>query len=265
LIAAPILLPNLFKFDASLGLAAFTAIPLFLLTIMELRRNIENQRASFLKEYISQFFTNPEIYKAFHDLVYSYTDDKYGKIQIEALKDQSISQNVKNIADLLEPDKLKHIPKPFFVNGELQGRREEGARFFLPTLCQFSPEERRLDSLLGYFDVIGFYVDRNIVPINQINGSIGYFLAQFKRRQAVQDYIDASIRFWDDEVKKDREALKHAREEKKNHNGKTLYSTAPYFYLQKLLERIELFNEALDDAKDDANAAVNEKAKGKKQ
>jgi hypothetical protein len=191
------------------GLTAFTAIPLFIITILELNRAIQIQRASFVKEYVAQFFTNHDLHLAFHELIYSYGDDKYAQIE-------KIAQELH-----LKDQKERPIFEPF---AEINKDRPIGARFFHPALLQLSPEERRLDALLGYFDVVGYYYVKNILQMRDIAGTLGYQLSLMRRRRVVITYLDLTKHWW--------HTLPNPEE----------LGVAPFQYLRKLLDGLAEYN-----------------------
>lgn len=198
------------EFDLKVGVAAFTATPLFVVTLMELGRNLRLQRAAFIKDYVSQFFTNPDLYQSFHDLIYTYRDSDFEKLE-KIRVEQKLDSKDKPVFDAFTP---------------LQGSREIGSRFYHPRLFQGSPEERRLDSLLGYFDVIAYYYAKGYLRIEDIVGSVGYFLAVMKARGVICHYMRLN-----------REAWNNA-----DYN-KEMGVTPPFSYLNRLLDDIKTYNE----------------------
>ncbi len=195
--------------DLKVGIVAFTATPLLVITLMELGRNLRLQRAAFIKDYVSQFFTNVELYQTFHELIYTYTNSVFEKVD-GIRKDQ----------------KLDNCEKPVFAPfAEIQSDRQVGSRLYHPQLFQGSPEERKLDALLGYFDVIGFYYAKGYLRIEDIVGSVGYFLAVMKARQVVCYYLKINREAWADPE-----------------YNRTMGVTPPFAYLNRLLDDIQEYN-----------------------
>lgn len=196
--------------DVKVGIATFTAVPLLVVTLMELGRNLRLQRAAFIKDYVSQFFTNVDLYQTFHELIYSYTNSLFEKL--ETIRKQ---QN------------LDTHEKPVFAPfEELQAGRQIGSRLYHPRLFQGSIEERKLDALLGYFDVIAYYYAKGYLRIEDIAGSVGYFLAVIKARQVVSDYMKVNREAW-------------ATPDYNN----TMGVTPPFAYLQRLLDDLQEYNQ----------------------
>ncbi len=201
--------------DVKVGIATFTAVPLLVVTLMELGRNLRLQRAAFIKDYVSQFFTNVDLYQAFHELIYSYGNELFE--EVDSIRKQQ---------------KLDREEKPVFEPfKELQKGREVGSRLYHPRLFQGSAEERRLDALLGYFDVIAYYYARGYLRIEDIVGSIGYFLAVLKARKVVEHYMNFNRETW--------------KEDKEYSN--TMGVTPPFSYLRRLLDDLHDYNKDSED------------------
>ena len=194
--------------DVKVGIVAFTAIPLFVVTLMELGRNLRLQRAAFIKDYISQFFTNPELYQTFHELIYAFPNSLFERLET-IRKDQNLDNQDKPV---FEPFK------------ELQKDRAVGSRLYHPHLFQGSVEERRLDALLGYFDVIAYYYAKGYLRIEDIGGSVGYFLSVMRARKVVSDYMELNEEVW------------------KLPEYKSMGVTPPFAYLRRLLDDIDKHN-----------------------
>lgn len=200
--------------DLKVGIAAFTATPLFVVTILELGRNLRLQRAAFIKDYVSQFFINPHLYQTFHELIYTYPNSLFEKVD-----------------DIRRAQKLDNCEKPVFEPfKELQGERLVGARLYHPRLFQTSVEERRLDALLGYFDVIAYYYAKGYLRIADIAGSVGYFLAVMGARTVIRDYMKLNQEAWSSPE-----------------YNRRMGATPPFAYLNRLLDDIQSYNARFDD------------------
>jgi hypothetical protein len=199
--------------DLRVGIAAFTATPLFVITLLELARNLRLQRAAFIKDYVSQFFINPQLYQTFHELIYTYPNSLFERVD-KIRQDQKL-----DVCD-------KPVFQPF---QELQGDRSIGARLYHPRLFQSSIEERRLDALLGYFDVIAYYYAKGFLRIEDIAGSVGYFLSVMGARNVISDYMKLNQEAWSSP----------------DYN-RSMGATPPFAYLNRLLEDIKHYNERFD-------------------
>lgn len=172
----------------SIGGALIVAIPtiaLFMAASVQLRKNSEHQRAAFLSQYISKIFTNKEFSDTFHYLVYTYEDEYFCRVKMK-LKDDGITVESGQKMMFQCLDAL-----PF------QDGREEGFRFYHPGMFQGSTEERRLDSLLGYFNIIAYYYKKEkLLSMNDINGSIGYHLTVIGEKAVIAEYMSIMEEGW---------------------------------------------------------------------
>ena len=104
----------------------------------------------------------------------------------------------------------------------LQDGREEGRRFYHPAMFQGSVEEKRLDSLLGYFNIIAYYYNKEkFLSIDDINGSIGYHLAVMGARTVVKEYLNHIEETWE-----------------KGGYAKKFGMLQPYHHLKELLDKL---------------------------
>lgn len=79
----------------------------------------------------------------------------------------------------------------------LQDGRKEGSRLYHPEKFQGSEEEKRLDSLLGYFNIVAYYYNRKVLSLNDINGSIGYYLMVMASRRVIKEYMNLIVASWE--------------------------------------------------------------------
>ena len=199
-----------FEIDKKIGVVTYTAIPLFVITLMQLSRNLRLQRAAFIKDYVSRFFTDQFLYRTFHELIYTYDFKTFNEVK-KIYKE-------KNLAKVEET--------PFFeAFSDLQKERKEGSRLYHPRLFQGSPEERHLDALLGYFDVMAYYYAKGFLHIEDIVGSVGYYLAVIGEREVIKEYMKLNEEAWQDP------------------NYQKMGITPPFGYLRRLLEDIQEYNE----------------------
>lgn len=199
-------------FDPEIGLTALTGIPLLIITIMQLSRNIHLQRASFIKDYVSKFFIEDKLYEIYHSLIYNYDNELFEKID-------EIANNNLNV-DTKTPS--------FEYFEEFQDGRKEGNRLYHPGYFQGSQEEMRLDTLLGYLDIIGYYYYRRLVKMEDISGSMGQYLAMIGQRKVVSEYLQICKRRW--------------REKTREDPSLTLSAVEPFAYLRRLLAEFEDYN-----------------------
>ncbi len=169
----------------------------FTLVIMQLARKLMLDRAAFVEDYISKFFMDQALYKAFHDLIYTYNDDKFKQVECIRIKEQFDAE-------------AKPVFKPF---SDIDPERETGSRLYHPRLFQGSPEEMRLDAVLGYFNVIAYRYEKGLLRLDDISGSIGYWLLVMHDRMVIDEYLKFQEAEWEKGYQKfgDRPPLTYLR------------------------------------------------------
>ena len=162
---------EILKFENKTGLAAVGGIALAILALIQLHSNRILQRANVVKDLASNLYIDTELSETFHYLVYSYDNKTYNKY-----KDAKEKTRVKMNRD-----------------------RREGLRFFDPNdeaKFEGSEEERRIDSLLGYIDIIAYHYHCGLINIVDIAGVLGYHLATIRKRDAITEYRESIPGFW---------------------------------------------------------------------
>lgn len=202
--------------DPAIGviLALGLSIMSIILSAWRIRRTRTSHRDNFLKEYISQFFTNKQLSRTYHDLIYTYDDEKFNKIKIMREK-----ENIRKFPS------DKPVFKPFSRFQGSRGRKR-GRRLYHPALFQGSDEERNLDTLLGYLNIIAYHYDKGAIDISDIGGSIGYHLSVVNSRAVIQEYFRLCDQAWSSDPAYRRK----------------FGATPPFFHLRKLLVDIEKYN-----------------------
>jgi len=179
------------EFDKRIGIAVFGGLPILLLTLVQIYTTSVVQRANLVKDLASKLYTDKELTQTFHFLVYTF-DDKLYDAFLKANSTQRAEMNV---------------------------NRPEGLRLFDPSTLTGSDEERRLDALLGYMDIIAYHYHRRLVQMVDIAGVLGYQLAIISSRKAVTEYLNSIPSFW-----------------KESRYGRTFgKESVPLRYLDKLL------------------------------
>jgi hypothetical protein len=199
---------GLVHFEPKIDIAGLTAIPLLLIGLFELYRQATIRRASFVTDYISKFYIEPDLHETFNDLIATYPNSKF-----EAIK--------KAISDI----GATGTEAAFSATTGLQDGRKEGHRFYHPDHFQGSPEERRLDALLGYLDVIGYQYAHGLVRMADVVGMLGYQLSLVMSREVIKQYLEGTdLRWWKSTSLSKESAL------------------VPYLYLRALLAGFKQFN-----------------------
>ena len=152
--------------DPKISIASFVAIPAAVIAVAQLMISAQIQRASYIKDYALRFRTDKELSESFHYLVYRFGNDYY----------RDFIQSVKT------PESQKVID-------DAQAGLGPDLRFFNPKAAVGSPQERRLDNLLGFFDTLGYDLSRGLIHVRDVAGVFGYHLDHFIQRKVVQDYL----------------------------------------------------------------------------
>lgn len=169
-------------------IAFFTGMPLFVLVILQLYRSQRTQQATNIKEFLSEFGKNQALYSAYFDLVYSFDNELFKKVKeiaeqvVVKLKESNPGKTWVEIVAFVRPN--------FLCLNVLQDSRKRGSRLYWPRLFAFSPEEKRLDTLLDYFNAVGFYQQEGLVHIRDIARILGDYLAVLDGRYIVQEYLN---------------------------------------------------------------------------
>ncbi|HLZ85357.1 MAG TPA: hypothetical protein VKQ54_17480 [Caulobacteraceae bacterium] len=197
--------------DMKIGITAFTGLPLFLIGVLQLGQTLSLQKGSFIKDYISQFFIRQDVYSAWSDLIYQYTDKDFKRVQTivdgfhEDNRNFSTSEEAMNLVASVAPD----LPL--------------GSRRYHPDHFQGTLEEKRLDALLGYFDVIGYYYAKGLLGLDDISGSMGYHVGVIRERAVVQWYLTMNKEYW------------------KSGQLSAYSVTPPFSYLRRLMEDLKKY------------------------
>jgi hypothetical protein len=147
---------------------------------LQLIRARQIQEAVNIKDFLTEFQKNESSRDAYHDLVYCYIDDVYEAV--EAVAQEYMKQN-NNSRPL---DKIKPV---FDCFEHLQKNNEPGRRFYHPLFFQFSPEEKKLDCLLDYFNAVGFYLYKKQVQMEDVVALLGDYLAVLADRKIITTYL----------------------------------------------------------------------------
>ena len=184
------------QFDNKVQIGVFATLPLFVLTVLQIRQSIRLQKATFIKDFVAKLHTETELSQSFHSLVYGFTNSIYEDVR----------------SGKLDPD---------------TSTRPEGLRPFNPDKFQGTEEERRLDALLGYFDIIGYHYHTGAIDMVEIAGVLGYQLAALSTRDVIREYLDSLPKYWAES----------------SFSKRGPKAVAPFRYLTVLLTDFQKFNE----------------------
>ena len=203
------------KFKNEIDLFGIAGIPLFFVTIIELMRSHRIQAAELVRGHMSAFLMNAELYRTFHELIYDYSDADWERVK--ALLPKAIKIN-----DQKTPAVVGRV---WAAIDDLNHGREEGSRLYNPDFFQGSLEEKRLDSVLHFFDILAYNYRNGLIPLNNITGVAGYHLAIINTREVTSYYLSRNKEFWN-----------------KLPYEKRMRAEAPYENLRQLLQALERRN-----------------------
>lgn len=73
------------------------------------------------------------------------------------------------------------------IQGDRKG--QVGLRYYHPDCFQGSEEERRLDALIGYLDIIGYHYHHGLIRMKDVAAMLNYQLAAFASRKVIKTYL----------------------------------------------------------------------------
>lgn len=195
---------------------AIAGIPLFIATIASLAKTYRVQAAGLVRSHISELLANTDLHMAFHELIYAYRDETW-----EAVKAALPTHLGRDVA----PKTPEMRKQSWEALAALNEGRSEGFRYYDPDFFQHSPEERRLDSVLHYFDMLAYNRERHLISVEDITGVAGYHLAVIGSRSVIRYYLARNRDWWEKLPYKQRVGAEE-----------------PYRHLRSLLEEIERRN-----------------------
>lgn len=165
LVLAGYLYFNPTNLDPKISIASFVAIPAMVIGVSQLLISAHIQRASYIKDYALRFRTDKELSESFHYLIISYNNSLYGIYSKPASSRTVDEQNNLDAAQVGLANDLM---------------------FFDPKQMKGSPQERRIDNLLGFFDTVGYDLRRKLLFIPDVAGVFSYHLDHLIQRKIVQ-------------------------------------------------------------------------------
>jgi hypothetical protein len=220
-------------FDKHVTLEAIATSGILIFTVWTLHEGRKELRARFIRDYISRFYTDKELFNAFYELIHNYEKDDF--------------ERVNHIFNRLAERKQ---PPADPTHEEL--KREVGRKgafprnmdvFYHPGNFQGTNLERRLDAVLGYLDVIGYYCDEGLIEPEDLRGLLGYYIEVLNRSLVIQYYFYLVVGRFSEFEKKENTSI----------------PIKPFPYTRRLPEMIGLspefklsFLQAMEPAKDGA-------------
>jgi hypothetical protein len=172
--------------ENKLELAGLFAIAGFVVVIFQLWEANVVQRAKFLTDYLTKIYTDEDLNSAFHALVETYNDQLFDQIDAVAKQQDAGKKAQGNNAPV------------FDIFDKFQGERasRSGYRFYHPECFQGSEEERRLDALIGYLDIVGYHYWYGLIRMRDVAALLNYHLATFASRKVIASYLRVSGEDW---------------------------------------------------------------------
>ncbi len=210
---------RLVVFKKEIEILSFIVIIGFSITIFQLGQNYKTQEEKFISDYLSKLYTDKDLSAAFHDLVETYENPKFAQF------------NERAIAVKAKEERLKRREPIFEAFDDLQGYRKNliGSRYYHPDCFQGSEEERRLDSLLGYLDIVGYHFRHGTIPMKDLAAMLNYQLATLNGRDVIKFYLGVSASegwFANTDIQKQSGAVQ-----------------VPFLYLRNMLVEYQRYNE----------------------
>jgi hypothetical protein len=168
-----------------IDLFGLIGIPAFIITVLQLIRGHRIQASDLIRSHMSTFLANETLRTSFHDLIYSFSDDEWREAQ-KLTKD--FDPKIKATTTLADA---------WNALDSLNSKREMGHRLYHPAFFQGSEEEKRLDAVLHFFDVLAYSWRNKLVPADDIAGVAGYHLAVIDTREVSRFYLDINAAFWE--------------------------------------------------------------------
>jgi hypothetical protein len=145
------------------------------------------QQASNITSLLAEFRRDGTLSAAYFDLVYSFDDATFERVKATA------AAEVQRLVLAYPGRKWNEViqlerPTCDCLKAQ-QGARKEGGQLYWPHLFAFSEEERRLDSLLDYFNSIGFYYHEGLIEMDDIARIIGDYVAVIGTRKIMGEYF----------------------------------------------------------------------------
>jgi hypothetical protein len=174
------------NFDKKIEAVAFFTVAGFAIVAFQLWQGYTVQRAKFLTDYLAMIYTDKDLSSAFHDLVETYSDNVFAQVDEIAIRENAG-----------EISRKANVPV-FDIFDKLQGPRLNviGQRYYHPDCFQGSEEERRLDGLIGYLDIVGYHYYYGLVRMKDLAAVLNYQLASLSARKVIAKYLHLSGEEW---------------------------------------------------------------------
>lgn len=136
------------------------------------------------------------MYETYHDLIYNYSDAEWEKTHAATEKYRKDCQEKVENVTFETRDAVWKTLNPSSSNSS--GNRPDGKRRYHPMFFQGSLEERKLDKVMNFFDLIAHQYGRGVLKLGDISGIAGYHLGVIGTRKVIQYYLVLNAEKWSD-------------------------------------------------------------------
>lgn len=159
--------------------------------LLTLRRNSLVQRAEFISGYLSQFYTDADLWETYHQLIYRYWDRDFEEI------DDLAEEDKKKMRERIEnPGSYKGPLPP--IEMRIVGRDENSLppTVYHPWLFQGSEAEGKIDALLGFLNGVDYYCAKGFIGVGEVYRHMGTHLLTLQSRKVMQSYFEINDIAW---------------------------------------------------------------------
>lgn len=164
--------------------------------LLTLRRNSLVQRAEFISGYLSQFYTDADLWETYHQLIYRYWDRDFEEI------DDLAEEDKKKMRERIENPESYEGPLPP-IDVTIVGTDPASRPTYHPWLFQGSQEEKRIDALIGFLNGVDYYCAKGHVSVGEIYRHMGTHLLTLGSKKVMQSYFEINDEAWSQGFQKD--------------------------------------------------------------
>ena len=179
--------------------------------LLTLQRNSTVQRAEFISGYLSQFYTNSNLWRTYHQLIYQYWDRDFEKIDGHAKEDKKRMKN-----RIENPESYEGPLPPTTITVTTVGKDEPPSLTYHPWLFQGSGEEERIDALLGFLNGVDYYCAKGLIGVGEVYRHMGTHLLALDSRKVMESYFEINDIEWRNRVLRGNMGVEPATKRAKN-------------------------------------------------
>ena len=178
---------KLIEIKNQIDLFGLVGVPAFVITIWQLLRGHQIQSFDLVRSHMTGFLSNKALRSAFMELIYTYNDDDWNAVKAKLPK--ALNRESKKTSAMRE-NSWKALET-------LNIGRAEGRRLYDPDFFQGSEEEKRLDAVLHFFDVLAYGYRSKMISVADLAGVAGYHLTIIGSREVTTYFLKRNKEFWD--------------------------------------------------------------------